>query len=325
MDKNNQVVSCDGYESLLLKIFNLNRKQLSTLLPLDQAKIAWLENVLSKITPREEKVLRLRCGLGSSPKYTLQEIADDFGVSRERIRNLEEDGINKIRHFLKKSEARFIRDDQGAVIAFVAFFSTETEQLVISQQQQVEKVGNKNAELLKQVLTLSDKLQAALKIIDGLNAPNEKLAQLKADLKAVEESLDAVESFGEIIAKLKKLKSAGDQFKLTYWLIDELLNAPVDKSLLAHPVNVQELVADAYDLIPNFSQPIDFLDLSVRTRNCLFNAGLKTVGDLIQKSEIDLLKLKNFGRKCLNEAKEVLAIYKLRLGMKYPDDFIDKM
>jgi DNA-directed RNA polymerase subunit alpha len=58
------------------------------------------------------------------------------------------------------------------------------------------------------------------------------------------------------------------------------------------------------------------LRLSVRSANCLRNNKIVTVGDLIQKSEIDLLQLPNFGHRSLNEIKEVLAQRGLRLGMQ---------
>ncbi len=58
------------------------------------------------------------------------------------------------------------------------------------------------------------------------------------------------------------------------------------------------------------------LELSVRASNCLKNAEIKTVGDLIQKTENELLKTKNFGRKSLNEIKTVLSNMGLTLGME---------
>ena len=58
------------------------------------------------------------------------------------------------------------------------------------------------------------------------------------------------------------------------------------------------------------------LELSVRSYNCLKNANIATIGELIQKTEAEMLKTKNFGRKCLNEIKEILAQMGLSLGMK---------
>ena len=57
------------------------------------------------------------------------------------------------------------------------------------------------------------------------------------------------------------------------------------------------------------------LELSVRSYNCLKNANIRTIRELVQKTEGEMLKTKNFGRKSLNEIKEVLASMGLSLGM----------
>ena len=54
----------------------------------------------------------------------------------------------------------------------------------------------------------------------------------------------------------------------------------------------------------------------MRSYNCLKNANIKTIGELVQKTENDMLKTKNFGRKSLNEIKEILETMGLSLGMK---------
>lgn len=61
------------------------------------------------------------------------------------------------------------------------------------------------------------------------------------------------------------------------------------------------------------------LQLSVRTENCLRNAQIIYVGDLVQRTEAELLRTQNFGRKSLNEVKEDLAQRGLHLGMDFPD------
>lgn len=64
-----------------------------------------------------------------------------------------------------------------------------------------------------------------------------------------------------------------------------------------------------------FLKPIDELEFSVRAHNCLIGAGIKRVIDLVNLTEDDVLKLKNFGRKSLREVKEILAAFNLHLGM----------
>jgi DNA-directed RNA polymerase subunit alpha len=61
---------------------------------------------------------------------------------------------------------------------------------------------------------------------------------------------------------------------------------------------------------------VDELELTVRSSNCLENANIKTIGDLVQKTEAEMLKTKNFGRKSLKEIKDILAEMGLSLGMK---------
>jgi DNA-directed RNA polymerase subunit alpha len=72
----------------------------------------------------------------------------------------------------------------------------------------------------------------------------------------------------------------------------------------------------AEPLNENLFRSIEDLNFSVRSANCLQSADLKYVGELVQKTENDLLKTKNFGRKSLNEIKETLHTMRLELGMR---------
>jgi len=65
----------------------------------------------------------------------------------------------------------------------------------------------------------------------------------------------------------------------------------------------------------NLYRPVSELELSVRSINCLQSAQIETIGELVQKTESEMLKTKNFGRKSLNEIKETLASLGLGLGM----------
>ena len=68
----------------------------------------------------------------------------------------------------------------------------------------------------------------------------------------------------------------------------------------------------------NLLRKVDELELSVRSANCLKNDNIVYIGDLVQKSEAEMLRTPNFGRKSLNEIKEVLATMGLHLGMEIP-------
>lgn len=75
--------------------------------------------------------------------------------------------------------------------------------------------------------------------------------------------------------------------------------------------------ADAEPLNPFLDKPVEDLELSVRSANCLKNADINFIGDLAQKSDQEMLKTKNFGRKSLNEIKALLSEMDLTLGMKF--------
>ncbi|MDR2862078.1 MAG: DNA-directed RNA polymerase subunit alpha [Syntrophobacterales bacterium] len=78
----------------------------------------------------------------------------------------------------------------------------------------------------------------------------------------------------------------------------------------------EEPVEEKQDLNEYLLRPFDDLELSVRSANCLRNAGIRLIGELVQKTEPEMLKTKNFGRKSLNEIKEILAEMGLNFGMK---------
>jgi DNA-directed RNA polymerase subunit alpha len=91
-------------------------------------------------------------------------------------------------------------------------------------------------------------------------------------------------------------------------------------------INLEDTVEQASDSMPemprasalneNLDKSVEELELSVRSYNCLKNANIRTIRELVQKTEPEMLKTKNFGRKSLNEIKEILQTMGLSLGMK---------
>ena len=69
---------------------------------------------------------------------------------------------------------------------------------------------------------------------------------------------------------------------------------------------------------------VEDLELSVRSANCLKNAGINTIGELVQKTEAEMLKTKNFGRKSLSEIKDILGEYGLTFGMNLDLDQLEE-
>src|SRR5690606_11517359 len=101
--------------------------------------------------------------------------------------------------------------------------------------------------------------------------------------------------------------------------------AKIMKEQLSIWINFEETEESAYQpagqeeqpLNDNLFRSVDELELSVRSANCLQNANITLIGELVQKTEQDMLKTKNFGRKSLKEIKEILATMGLSLGMKF--------
>jgi DNA-directed RNA polymerase subunit alpha len=102
------------------------------------------------------------------------------------------------------------------------------------------------------------------------------------------------------------------------------LGSKIMKEQLQVFINFDETVEPEHDeaekssptLNEHLFRSVDDLELSVRSANCLKNANIRYIGELVQKSEAEMLKTKNFGRKSLNEIKDILGEMGLSLGMK---------
>ena len=97
------------------------------------------------------------------------------------------------------------------------------------------------------------------------------------------------------------------------------------KDHMAIFINFEEAAEEELDfpttederVLEQLGRSVDELELSVRSYNCLKNANIKTIGDLVTKTEAEMLKTKNFGRKSLNEIKDILAEMGLSLGHEH--------
>jgi DNA-directed RNA polymerase subunit alpha len=86
------------------------------------------------------------------------------------------------------------------------------------------------------------------------------------------------------------------------------------------PENVEMPQDTVHDpRLEHLDRSVEELELSVRSYNCLKNANIQTIRELVQKSENEMLKTKNFGRKSLNEIKDILVKMGLSLGMKFDE------
>ncbi len=109
--------------------------------------------------------------------------------------------------------------------------------------------------------------------------------------------------------------SPADSLAYASKIMKEQLSIFVNFDETEEPLPVEQPILDQ-KLNENLFRSVDELELSVRSANCLQNANIKTIGDLVQRTEADMLKTKNFGRKSLKEIKEILAEMGLSLGMK---------
>jgi DNA-directed RNA polymerase subunit alpha len=102
-------------------------------------------------------------------------------------------------------------------------------------------------------------------------------------------------------------------------ILKEQMNPFINFDEEPEPVEEEEEEKEE-KLNENLFRPVSELELSVRSANCLKNANITLIGELVQKTEAEMLKTKNFGRKSLNEIKSILEEMGLLLGMKL-DDF----
>ena len=119
-----------------------------------------------------------------------------------------------------------------------------------------------------------------------------------------------------------------DQLQLFVHFEDALVQAAPSAGVPAAPAAGGEPEQSANQLNRYLLKKVDELELSVRSANCLKNDNIIYIGDLVQKTEAEMLRTPNFGRKSLNEIKEVLAGMGLHLGMEipgWPPDNIEEM
>jgi len=105
-------------------------------------------------------------------------------------------------------------------------------------------------------------------------------------------------------------------------ILKEQLSIFINFDEEVEPAEEGEPLEEREKLNENLYRSVEELELSVRSANCLKNAGIKLIGELVSRSEAEMLKTQNFGRKSLNEIKDILAEMGLTLGMKL-DNFPD--
>ena len=97
-----------------------------------------------------------------------------------------------------------------------------------------------------------------------------------------------------------------------------------DKDVVEFEQTEKQVDEEREDLRRKLNMSVNEIELSVRAANCLNNANLTTVGELAQKSEAEMLKYRNFGKKSLNEIRDKLSELGLSLGMKFDPALLEK-
>lgn len=95
-----------------------------------------------------------------------------------------------------------------------------------------------------------------------------------------------------------------------------------DKNIVEFEDNEKQIDSEREELVRKLNMSVNEIELSVRAANCLNNANITTVGQLAQKTEADMLKYRNFGKKSLNEIKNKLMELGLTLGMSFDADLL---
>ncbi len=142
---------------------------------------------------------------------------------------------------------------------------------------------------------------------------------VKASYKIENSRVGQVTDFDKLVFEVETngVVSPDDAIALAARILQDQLQPFIN---FDEPEVQQDLgAAEKLSFNSNLLKKVEELELSVRSANCLKNDNIIYIGDLVQKSESEMLRTPNFGRKSLNEIKEVLTQMELNLGMSVPD------
>ncbi len=226
---------------------------------------------------------------------------------------------------LKKHTENFVTmhlEAEGEKVVSAVDFETGPDVEVLNPEQHIatlNKEGKLNMELLVKdghgyvpaEQNIDDGMPAQMIPIDAIYSPvrkaNFKVEKTRVgfstdyDKLILEVSTDGSISPEDAIAQAAKILKDHLQIFINF---EEKEEAPVP-----------EIDEEKYEMARNLARSVEELELSVRSANCLKNADIKTISDLVEKTEQEMLKTRNFGRKSLNEIKEILKEMNLTLGM----------
>ncbi len=250
------------------------------------------DNVLSTLNEKEAKVLRFRFGLDDSYSHTLRETGNIFNLTGQGIKHIEAKALRKLRH---PTRSKKIKELEATYLRYLDYLKAPEE------EHQKKK-------------SLENELELGESQIDSCVSPINLKERLKGLFVTHRHQLENyyLPSFVE--------KSLGYSLLIGLFEYVNSLETKIDalsKGEVAR-LEMEEERPEFVELKKKLEMPINDFELSVRSHNCLREARVKTVRDLVQKTEGEMLKYRNFGKKSLAEINEVLAKMGLSLGMKLP-------
>ena len=143
----------------------------------------------------------------------------------------------------------------------------------------------------------------------------------KVNLQIDDSRVGQITDFDKLILEVWTNGSITPKDALLYAsnILQRHLDVFVNYGKLPEEEEEEEEALEDKELLDKLNTPISELELSVRSSNCLKEARIKTIGDLVKKTEMDMLKYRNFGKKSLSEINKIIAEMGISLGMKIED------
>jgi len=215
---------------------------------------------------------------------------------------------------------RIVKEGEGPVTA--ADIQTNDKVEIVNKSQHIATVGEGGrfeAEIIvkfgrgyQDASENKDELAVGFMAIDSLHSPVRKINyHVSATRVGQRTDYDALTFEVWTDGSLKPEESMSLGSKILKEQLQVFVN--FDENIETKEEVVYE---EAPKLNDNLFRPVEDLELSVRSANCLKNANIRFIGELVTRSEGEMLKTKNFGRKSLNEIREILGLMGLNLGMK---------
>jgi DNA-directed RNA polymerase subunit alpha len=236
--------------------------------------------------------------------------------------------LKEVRFRLHAEQATVIIDKSGPGVVSAADIIVSEQVQVLNPDQQIATLGK------------GGKLRAEIQVARGRGyrpAENNKAEDMPVGWIPVDSFFSPIRRVNYTVTQSRVgQRTDFDKLTLEVWTDGSVqpedavsLGSKILKDQLSVFLNFEEEpepVAQAKEeggsqFNPNLYRSVEELELSVRSANCLQNANIKYIYELVQKTEAEMLKTKNFGRKSLNEIKDILSEMGLSLGMKL-DGFV---